>query len=76
MMSLTFHSEGLCSDFIETLYTSMKKMIKAKVFFLEREREYEQERRAHGERERIPIRLHSQCRARCRAQSHDPGIMT
>ena len=42
----------------------------------ERERESKQSRGAKGEKERISSRLHAQQQARCRAGSHNPGIMT
>ena len=53
-------------------------------FFLEREcaiwgdgwGERERERQRQRQRQRIRSRLHTQHRAWCRAQSHDPGIMT
>ena len=39
---------------------------------VERKREREREREGEG----IPSRLHMQCGARCRAQSHDHRFMT
>ena len=42
----------------------------------ERESESEHTRKKGRGRERILSRLHAQCRAWCRAQSHEPGIVT
>ena len=46
------------------------------IYLLTWERERARTSRGEGEKERILSRFHSQHGVQCRAQSHDPGIMT
>ena len=81
-LGLNQNSEGVL--FFSPLLNLFFKLTCFYFYFLFLEREYVQvremgkgrERERERERERISSRLHTQHGAQCRAQSHNPGIMT